>query len=163
MPTTVRVVAGAEEIARHARSYDTGQTIEDAAHLAGLIAATRQANPSSARDRLRLAVPAVATLFERLAARGRIAARPTPRGSSALLDDYGPQELAAAVDLALERDALGAGAIAHILETRRRQRGQQPPIPIALPDRPGVRDLDVTPHRLETYDALTRPDPDDPE
>ena len=62
---------------------------------------------------------------------------------------------------ALERDALGAGAIAHILETRRRQRGLKPPIPIALPDRPGVRDLDVTPHRLETYDDLTRSDPGD--
>ena len=31
---------------------------------------------------------------------------------------------------------------------RRGQRGQKPPIPLALPDRPRVRDLDVTPHRL---------------
>ena len=46
---------------------------------------------------------------------------------------------------------------------RRRQRGQKPPIPLALPDRPGVRDLDVTPHPLESYDDLARPDPDDPE
>jgi hypothetical protein len=35
-----------------------------------------------------------------------------------LLDDYGPQELATAIDRALERDAFGAGAIAHLLETR---------------------------------------------
>ena len=161
-PTTVRVVAGTEEIARHARSYDTGQVIEQEAHVAGLIAATRQANPSSARDRLRLAVPAVATLLERLAARGESLRVHTAR-FLALLDDYGPQELAAAIDRALERDALGAGAIAHILETRRRQRGLKPPIPMALPDRPGVRDLDVTPHRLETYDELTRSDSDDAE
>ena len=119
-------------------------------------------NPSSARDRLRLAVPAVATLLERLAARGESLRVHTAR-LLALLDDYGPQELAAAIDRALERDALGAGAIAHILETRRRQRGLKPPIPIALPDRPGVRDLDVTPHRLETYDDLTRSDSDDAE
>jgi transposase len=161
-PTTVRVIAGAEEIARHARSYDTGEVIEQEAHVAGLVAATRQANPSSARDRLRLAVPAVATLLDRLAARGESLRYPVLR-LLALLDDYGPQELAAAIDRALERDALGAGAIAHILETRRRQRGLKPPIPIALPDRPGVRDLDVTPHRLETYDDLTRSDPDDAE
>jgi hypothetical protein len=81
----------------------------------------------------------------------------------ALLDDYGRQELAAAVAQALERDALGAGAITHILETRRRQRGQKPPMPLALPDRPGVRDLELTPHPLESYDDLTRSDPDDPE
>jgi transposase len=162
-PTTVRLIIGPdEEIAVHARSYDTGQTIEQEAHIAGLVAATHQANLSSTRDRLRLAVPAIATLLERLAARGESLRGHTAR-LQALLDDYGRQELAAAVAQALERDALGAGAIAHLLETRRRQRGQQPPIPLALPDHPGVRDLDVTPHPLESYDDLTRSDPDDPE
>ena len=158
--TTVRLVAGADEIARHARSYDTGQTIEDLTHLEGLLAATRQANPSSGRDRLRVAVPVIATLLERLAARGESLRAHTAR-LLALLDDYGPQELTAAVTDALARDALGASAITHILETRRRQRGRKPPIPLALPDRPGVRDLDVTPHPLESYDDVTRSDPDD--
>jgi transposase len=162
-PTTVRLIVGTdEEIASHSRSYDTGQTIEQEDHIVGLVAATRQANPSSARDRLRLAVPAIATLLERLAARGESFRGHTAR-LLALLDDYGRQELAAAVTQALARDALGAGAIAHILETRRRQRGQKPPMPLALPDRPGVRDLDLTPHPLESYDDLTRSDPDDPE
>jgi transposase len=160
--TTVRLIASTEEIARHIRSYDTGQIIEQEAHVAGLVAATRQDNPSTARDRLRLAVPAAATLLERLAAQGESLRYHIPR-LLALLDDYGPQELAAAIDRALEREALGAGAIAHILETRRRQRGLKPPIPMALPDRPGIRDLDVTPHRLETYDELTRSDPSDAE
>jgi transposase len=159
-PTTVRIVTGPDEIARHARSYDTNQVIEQEAHVAGLVAATRQDNPSTARDRLRLAVPAAATLLERLAAQGDSLRSHSVR-LLALLDDYGPQELAAAIDAALARDAVGAGAIAHILETRRRQRGLKPPMPMVLPDRPGVRDLDVTPHRLETYDELTRPDPDD--
>ena len=161
-PTTVRVLAGTDEIARHARSYDTGAAIEQEAHVAGLVEATRQTNPSSARDRLRLAVPAVAPRLERLAARGESLRVHIARLLS-LLDDYGPQELQAAIERALERDALGAGAIAHLLETRRRQRGLKPPMPMALPDRPGVRDLDITPHRLETYDALTRSDPDDAE
>ena len=71
-------------------------------------------------------------------------------------------ELTVAVAQALAQDALGAGSITHILETRRRRRGHTPPLPLALPDRPGVRDLDVQPQALETYDALTRPDPDDP-
>ncbi len=160
--TTVRLVAGADEIARHTRSYDTGQTIEDLTHLEGLLAATRQANPSSGRDRLRVAVPLIATLLGRLAARGESLRDHTGR-LLALLDDYGPQELTAAVADAVARDALGASAITHILETRRRQRGQKPPIPLVLPDRPGVRELDVTPHPLESYDDLARPDPDDPE
>jgi transposase len=159
-PTAVRLLAGAEEIARHPRSYDTNQVIEQEAHVAGLVAVTRQSNPSTARDRLRVAVPATTTLLERLAAGGEPLRHHVARLLT-LLDDYGSQELAAAIAQALDRDALGAGAIAHILETRRRQRGLRPPMPMALPDRPGVRDLDITPHRLETYDALTRRDPDD--
>ena len=74
--TTVRLLGGQTELARHRRSYDTGQTLDDAAHLEGRLAATHQANVHTARDR------------------------------------------------------------------------------------PGVRDLDVRPHRLESYDALTRR-PDD--
>ena len=100
-------------------------------------------------------------LLDRLAARGESLRAHTAR-LVALLDDYGAPELTAAVAEALARDALGAGAITHILETRRRQRRQKPPVALALPDRPGVRDLDVTSHPLEAYDALTRSDPDDP-
>ena len=159
--TTVRLVVGADEIARHARSYDTGITIEDPTHLEGLLTATHhQANASSTRDRLRLAVPITATLFARLAERGDVL-RPHLIRLHALLDDYGPQELTAAVALALDRDALGAGSISHILETRRRHQGRRPPVPMILPDRPGVTNLTLTPHRLESYDDLSRPDVDD--
>ena len=160
--THVRVLKGQTEVARHRRSYDTGQTIEDPVHLESLLAATRQANSHTVRDRLRVTVPATTTLFERLAARGE-ALRPHAVRLLALLDDYGPQELTAAITVALERDALGAGSIAHLLETRRRQQGRTPPLRLVLPNRPGVRDLDVRPHRLETYDALTRRSDDDPD
>ncbi len=158
--TRIRILDQQTELARHRRTYDTGQTVEDPAHLEGLLAATRQANVHTTRDRLRAAVPATAALFERLAERGE-ALRPHATRLLALLDDYGPQELAAAVDDALQRDALGAGSITHILETRRRQRGLKPPLRLTLPDRPGLRDLDVQPHDLETYDALGQHTPDD--
>ena len=159
--TTVRLIAGTEEIPRHARSYDTGQTIEQEAHAP-------VSSPPRAR-RIRRVRATASGSRSRASPRGWTASPPTAtpsagtRRACSLLDDYGPQELAAAVRVALERDALGAGAIAHILETRPRQRGQKPPIPLTLPDRPGVRDLDVTPHRLETYDELTRSGPDDAE
>jgi transposase len=158
--TTVRLVVGPDELACHVRSYDTGQTIEHAAHLEGLLTATHQANTSSTRDRLRLAVPITAILFARLAERGD-ALRPHLIRLLALLEDYGPQELTAAVEIALARDALGTGSISHILEARRRHRRAPPPVPMILPDRPGVRDLEITPHRLETYDDLSRPDAPD--
>ena len=158
--TRVRILDGHNELTDHHRTYDTGLTVEDPAHLENLLVATRQANVHTTRDRLRAAVPATATLFERLAQRQE-ALRPHATRLLALLDDYGPEELAAAVDIALQRDALGAGSITHILETRRRQRGLKPPLRLTLPDRPGLRDLDVQPHDLETYDALGRHDHDD--
>jgi hypothetical protein len=105
---------------------------------------------------LRLAVPLTATLFDRLAARNEVL-RPHLIRLQALLDDYGAQELTAAVAIALERNALGAGSVSHILETRRRQRGRTPPIPILLPDHPGVRDLTVTPHAFGDTGAAARP------
>ena len=158
--TRVRILDRQTELARHRRSYDTGQTLEDPQHLEGLLAATRQSNAHTTRDRLRVAVPATATLFERLAERGEPLRAHATR-LLALLDDYGPQELAAAVAVALERDALGAGSITHILETRRRQRGHKPPLRLTLPNRPGLQDIDVRPHDLETYDALSQHHPDD--
>jgi hypothetical protein len=77
---------------------------------------------------------------------------------SQLLADYGAVELATAVAVALDRDACGAGSIAHILEQRRRTRRQLPPVPVVLPADPRVRDLDVSSHALESYDALSSPD-----
>ena len=169
---TVRLCDATETVAEHLRCYDADFTVEDRAHLAALVAAKRQARGLTRRDRLRQAVPTVGELLERLAARGE------PLGPHVsrllrLLDEYGAAELAAGVALALARDAPGAGGIAHLLEQRRRARGQRPPVPVTLPDDPRVRDLDVTPHSLERYDELTRlgprpactPDPaaDDPE
>lgn len=160
--TTVRVVDGATELARHARSFGTEDVVEDAAHLDALRAAKAAAEPLTSRDRLLHAVPISATLIEQLALRGdnlQLAARRL----LGLLDDYGSHELQAAIEEALARGALGPGAIAHVLEQRRRRRGRKPPMPIVLPDRPDVRDLDVRRHRLETYDALTRSDSTDPD
>ena len=119
--TTIRLVDGLTDVARHRRSYGTGETIEDPAHLAGLLAVTRQANAHTARDRLRVAVPVTDTLFDRLATRGA-ALRPHVVRLLALLDDYGAAELTVAVTHALAQDALGAGSITHLLETRRQRR-----------------------------------------
>jgi len=155
---TVRLCHETEEVAEHLRCYDADFTVEAREHFAGLVAAKRQASSLTRRDRLRQAVPAVAALFERLAVRGEPLGPQVTRLLQ-LLDDYGAAELAAAVEAALARDAPGAGGIAHLLEQRRRARGQRPPVPMVLPADPRVRDLDVSAHALESYDALSRPQP----
>jgi hypothetical protein len=159
---TVRFCDETETVAEHLRCYDADFTVEAREHLAGLIAAKRQASGLTRRDRLRRAVPAVGPLLERLAVRGEPLG-PQVNRLLRLLDEYGPAELAAAVAIALTREAPGAGGIAHLLEQRRRARGQRPPVPVTLPDDPRVRDLDVTPHPLERYDDLTRIGSDNPD
>ena len=109
------------------------------------------------RDRLRIAVPETDTLFDVLARRGENLGAQTSRLLS-LLDDYGVEELRAAVAEAMARQAFGAGSVAHILEQRRRTRGLLPPMRVQLPHDPRVRELRVRPHRLETYDDLGHDD-----
>ena len=51
-PQEVRILDGATVIARHPRSYDRGAQIEDAAHLAELVARKRAARTHRGQDRL---------------------------------------------------------------------------------------------------------------
>lgn len=153
----IRVLDGQDEVGRHIRSYGTNQIVENPDHIDALVAAKRNASPLKARDRLRITVPQADALLVSLADRGENLGFHTARLTK-LLDDYGKDELARAVDEAMQRQAPSAGSVAHILEKRRRARGLRPPIPMVLPTRPDLRDLDVTPHRLEDYDGLGRDD-----
>ena len=156
--TTVRLLEGSVEVARHARSYDRRQVIEDPAHIAALAAVKRAAHELRGRDRLRSACPQAAALLSALAARGAPFAAHTRRLTQ-LLDRYGAAELDAAIGEALARGAVGAPAVAHILDQRTRLRGAPPPLAVVLPDDPRVRDLRLTPPALTPYDALCVPTP----
>jgi transposase len=65
----VRLLDGTAEVARHARSYDRGQRIEDDAHLAALVAEKRRAHDLRGRDGLRHACPHADAFLDALAAR----------------------------------------------------------------------------------------------
>jgi transposase len=159
---TVRIVDGATEVARHARSYDTGAVIEDATHIAALVTAKVAARPVTARERLRQAVPEIDPLIAQWATRGDAGISQLRRLLD-LLDDHGAPALRAAVVEARTREAPSAGTIAHLLDQQRRRRGQPPAVPLVLPNHPGVQDLTVQPHALESYDALSPDRPRDPE
>jgi hypothetical protein len=67
--TTVRLTAGTEEIARHAAPTTPGRRLSRR-RMSRASSPPRARRIRRARDRLRLAVPAIATLLDRLAARG---------------------------------------------------------------------------------------------
>jgi hypothetical protein len=152
----VRILDGTTEVARHARSYDRQQRIEDDAHLAALVAEKRRAHDLRGRDRLRHACPHAEAFLEALAVRGQPLAGETTR-LLRLLDQVGATALDTVLAETLARGAISAASVAHVLDQRRRARRLPPPLDLVLPADPRVRDLRVTPHPLSAYDTLLRP------
>lgn len=71
-----------------------------------------------------------------------------------LLDAHGAAALEEALSEAVQRGTTHLAAVRQILDRRRHERGQLPPILVQLPDDPRVRNVVVRPHALETYDQL---------
>lgn len=156
-PTEVRVLDGGDVLACHPRSYDRGAQVEDAAHIDALVKQKSAARSHRGVDRLAIAVPASKTLLTQAAARGE------PLGAITaallrLLDEYGRDELSAAIDEALAREVPHPNAVRVALERRREQRGSPPPVPLPLSDAVRRRDPDVRTHALSSYDALSTPE-----
>src|SRR6266508_962673 len=146
----VRLLEGSTEVARHARSYDREQRIEDEAHLAALAREKRRAHDLRGRDRLRQSCPQAERFFDALAQRGAPLASQTA-ALLRLLDEYGTAALDAALATALARGAINTASVAHLLDQRARARRQPPPLANVLPADPRVRDLRVTAHALTAY------------
>ena len=149
----VRVLDGLEVVVTHGRSFDAGACIEDPQHIETLVQEKRRARQGRATDRLERAAPSSQKLLVQLAERGENLGAATT-ALVRLLDRYGAGELEVAIAEALDQDVCHPHAVRHVLERRRRERDQPPPIPVELPDDPRVRDLVVRPHALESYDTL---------
>jgi transposase len=150
---TVRILDGAKVVAQHPRCFDKGQVIEDPKHIEELAGEKKKARKERGVDRLRRAAPASEEFLVRLAARGE------KLGSSVtqllrLLETYGAEELASAIDECLQKDVPHPHAVRHVLEKRRQDLGQDPILPLVLPDDARVRDLVVPPPSLHAYDNL---------
>jgi hypothetical protein len=155
----VRVLDGSCEIARHRRSYDRHERITDPKHEEALLEDKRKAMGNTRHGRLLGAAPEAEALLDAAFQHGE------PVGSQTaqllrLLDDYGADELRAAVHEALERQTPRASSVAFILCRRHRTQRRRAPLPVNLTRRPDLVDLHVKPHDLETYDELTHSDPD---
>ena len=152
---TVRILDGSVEIASHPRCYDRGRDIEDPRHIEALVAMKRAGRAPKGRDRLLEQLPHAEVFFQRLLEHEVPLAQATGQ-MRRLVDEYGPADTDAALDRALERQTPSLSSVALWLEQQRRSHPSLPRVPIELPDRPGVRQLAVTPHNLETYDDLSQ-------
>jgi transposase len=153
-PNEVRVLHGGAVVARHERSYDKGQQLEQPEHLEALVAYKQQARKHRGMDRLRHAAPASQALLGEVGKRGGSLGGAT-RALLRLLDEHGARLLEEAIVEALERGAPHPHAVGQVLERRRKARNLPPPVAVVLPDDPRVRSLAVRPQPLSDYDKLT--------
>jgi transposase len=154
--TTVRLLDGTVEIARHARSYDRNQQVLDPAHREALLKIKRKAFHGTPGGRLEQAVPESKTLLDLAFAQGESAGSQTCQ-LLRLLEEYGPAALRRAIVEALARDTPRACSVAWLL--RRQPRRQC--VALDLSRHPEAQSVDVRPHNLETYDELARTEADD--
>jgi transposase len=158
--TQLRILEGTRVLATHRRSYDRNQMIVDPAHQEALLALKRKALGSTPSGRLLSAVPEIEVLLEAAVQRGEPASTQTTQ-LKLLLDDYGPEELRAAVTEALQRQTPRASSVAYILAKRHRLKRFRGLSPVHLIRRPELEDLHVQPHDPETYDDLAEHEPDE--
>jgi transposase len=158
--STIRILDGNQEVARHRRTYDRRQQILDPAHQEELLKEKRKAFGSTPGSRLSQAVPESGALIEAAFARGESASRQTTELLN-LLDLYGARELRAAIGEALDRKTPRASSVAFILNQNRRSNKKRTPLPVDLSRHPELENLTVTPHDLETYDELAKDDSDE--
>lgn len=156
----IRILDEGKEVVRHPRSFDRGETVEDESHITALVEAKRSARQSRGMTRLFRAVPDAKAFLERVVERGQNLGAATKQ-LEGMLDDYGERELAIAIEKVNVRELSAPSAVAQLLEQERRKKRMKPPVKVTITNDPRVRDLRVTPHRLEQYDDLAKRSSDD--
>ena len=156
----VRVVDGTTVIATHPRSWDKGAQVERPEHIADLVTWKRAARHHRGLDRLHHACPHAEAFFVAAAARAANLGSLTS-GLTHLLDLYDATALNQALAAALLGGAPHLAAVRQLLEQRRYAHELPPPLAVALPADPRVRDVVVQPHDLSTYDQIHTEDDDD--
>lgn len=150
--TTIRVLdtdrpSDDQIVAQHSRCWARKQVIEVPEHRKQLVALKRTAAENKGRDRLRAEVPTITSLLQRWAEDGRFVGSQVAR-TCKLLDMYGSEVLASAVDELLERGSADFGALSLLCEKRRTTKGAALPLDLA----PHVPERDVIQHDLGGYD-----------
>ena len=147
--TSVRLINGSVEVARHERSWGFKQTLECPHHRAQLLANRKQARRLKGRDRLTAEVPAIEPLLGRWLDQEFKISTLVGR-TTKLLDDYGPPVLRLAVNDMNKRALVDFGALVVLCEGHRKNQGDAIPQIIELA--PHVDERDVVPHDLGDYD-----------
>jgi transposase len=140
-------------IARHARSYERRQDIEDPDHPKALLEQRKSAREQRVLCQFLALSKQARAYYEGLTAR-RFNARSHLRKILALVDIYGTEPTARAIDDALAFNAFSSEYIAHLLEARARTR-TEPVSALSLTRRADLLELDLPEPDLSVYEVAT--------
>lgn len=151
---SVRVFADGVEVARHDRCFDRRRVVEDRAHIEAIVERKGAgAVAISRRDRIASLAPECRLYLQEIARR-RIGLESEIKKLLRLRDLYGDTEVAGGIAKALAQRTFGARFVRALIDQSRFARGLgEPPEPIVT-GRADADAIDITPHDLETYDAL---------
>lgn len=149
--TDIRILDGAMEVARHARSWDRRQLVLDPAHQDAVLKLKRKAHDATPSGRLEQVAPESRRLIDLAFEQGESAGTQTAQ-LLRLLDRHGAPALRRAIVQALERNTPRASSVAFLLRTQPRTMRAA----VDLSRHPLAQAVDVRPHDLETYDELAR-------
>jgi transposase len=153
--TTVRILDGTAEIARHPRSYDRAQMVLDPAHAAALLKLKRKATHATPASRLEQLIPESRELLDAAFSQGESTGRQIAQ-LTRLLDEFGPHALRRCILEALRHNTPRASSVAFLLRCQPRQTRPS----LDLSRHPEAQSVEVRPHDLEIYDELARSDDD---
>lgn len=153
------ILDGEHVIAEHRRSFDKGRQIEDESHINALWLQKTNAKQHRGQDRLSAASAHIPLFLQQAIQRGHVLTT-TLRLLNQLLDDYGRDELHSALDEALKQQSPYPQAVQQILERRRDEKRQPPPLAVAVPDK--VKPYFVKAVNLAEYDQLNPSHEDGP-
>jgi len=140
-----------QEVAAYPRSWQRGQTLGAERFEKEIRTQMAAAERSAAQQRLiTLLGPAAHEYLERLADTDRSVARQV-RELFALVREYGPEAVAAAITRAHAARAFGADYVGNILRQQLQRREVQPPLQLRDP---ALNDLVTDPLSLAEYDAF---------
>lgn len=142
-----------QTVARHQRTWSRGEKIRDNTHFDAIWTERATTKAGHVRDNIILLIPQAQRLYEMMLEQGLGLGVQTTRLKK-LINTYGIEEVRCAIDVAVERKNPRSNYIAQILSQWATTRKELPILPVVLPDRPAVQDLDVIHHDLSTYDAL---------
>ena len=154
--TTVRLLSGTTEIARHERSWDRHARVENPAHIAALLTERKKAGGLTRLHALQATVPSAEAFLQAAVARGE-SDRTQADKLVRLAADYGSDLLERAVAEALSRGTPNAASVTFLLQKLVRSLKRRPALPVTMSSRPELIGLAVSPRDAAVYDALHSP------